>query len=236
MDERLARIRESERKSHTEIYTGERLYQTDSWLHRPIRTVREIVPYFDGYDSLRVLDLGCGVGRNGIYVAENFRNTDCTVDCVDLLPVAIEKLLQNAKAHTVECSINGVVSSIEEYEICSNSYDFIMAVSALEHVDTQCSFVRKLTEIRDGLRGNGIVCLVINSGVEERNRETGEITEAQFEINLPAETIQKIVREVFADWEILKASVSEQEYDIPRENFMSRLHTRVVTYVARKHG
>ena len=44
MNERLARIRESERKSHTAIYTNEKLYHSDSWLQRPIKTVREIVP------------------------------------------------------------------------------------------------------------------------------------------------------------------------------------------------
>lgn len=56
MDERLARIRESERKSHTEIYTNEVLYNTDSWLQRPIKTVREIAEFFDGYHGLRILD------------------------------------------------------------------------------------------------------------------------------------------------------------------------------------
>ncbi len=42
MDERLKRIRESERKSHEEIYTDEKLYATDSWLKKPIKTVRDI--------------------------------------------------------------------------------------------------------------------------------------------------------------------------------------------------
>ena len=42
MDERLKRIRESERKSHEEIYTDEKLYATDSWLKKPIKTVRDL--------------------------------------------------------------------------------------------------------------------------------------------------------------------------------------------------
>ena len=101
MDERLIRIRENERKSHTEIYTNEKLYNTDSWLQKPIKTVKEIVVLFDEYNELRVLDLGCGVGRNSIYVAERFKNINCIVDCVDLLEIAIEKLVQNAKEHNV---------------------------------------------------------------------------------------------------------------------------------------
>ena len=58
MDERLARIRESERKSHTQIYMNEELYNTNSWLQKPIKTVQEISLLFDDYNELRVLDLG----------------------------------------------------------------------------------------------------------------------------------------------------------------------------------
>lgn len=72
MDERLIRIRESERKSHTEIYMNEKLYNTNSWLQKPIKTVQEISSLFNEYEVLRVLDLGCGIGRNSIYIAENF--------------------------------------------------------------------------------------------------------------------------------------------------------------------
>ncbi len=232
--ERLARIRESERKSHTEIYTNEKLYQTDSWLQRPIKTVQEIVPFFDGYEKLRVLDLGCGVGRNSIYIAEQFRDIDCSVDCVDLLDIAIEKLLENATEHNVSSSINGIINSIEEYEIQRNSYDLIMAISALEHIDTQDSFLRKLSEIRNGVHKNGIVCLVVNSDIVEICVETSEPMDAQFEVNLPSETIRAILGECFYDWEILKASVVAQQYDIPRESCTSRLNTNVITYVARK--
>ena len=234
MNERLARIRESERKSHTAIYTNEKLYHSDSWLQRPIKTVREIVQFFDGYNELRVLDLGCGVGRNSIYIAEQFRDINCSVDCVDLLDIAIEKLMENATEHNVSSHINGITTSIEEYEIQRNSYDFIMAISALEHIDSQDSFQRKLLEIRDGVQKNGIVCLIINSNIVEACLETNNPMEAQFEVNLPTETIQALLNEIFLEWEILKTSVVSQQYDIPRELFISRLNTNVITYVARR--
>ena len=47
MDERLIRIRENERKSHTEIYMNEKLYNTNSWLQKPIKTVQEISSLFN---------------------------------------------------------------------------------------------------------------------------------------------------------------------------------------------
>ena len=68
--DRIARIRESEKKSHTEIYSNEKLYSSDSWLSKPIKTVREISELFSDCDTIRVLDLGAGVGRNSIYLAE----------------------------------------------------------------------------------------------------------------------------------------------------------------------
>jgi len=234
MDERLKRIRESERKSHIEIYTDEKLYATDSWLKKPIKTVRDIIPLFEDYRSLRVLDLGSGVGRNSIYVAECFRDRDCRVDCVDLLEIAIEKLHENAKEHNVEASIRGIQQSIEEYTIGADSYDFIMAISALEHIDTEESFRKKLLEIRNGLRQKGVVCLVVNSEVREKNADTGEVVDAQFEVNLPTAKMQEYLKEVFKGWDVLKTAMTAQEYDIPREGFVSRLSTNVVTFVARK--
>ena len=234
MDARLARIRKSERKSHTEIYMNEELYNTNSWLRKPIKTVQEISLLFDDYNELRVLDLGCGVGRNSIYIAERFKNKNCVVDCVDLLEIAIEKLMMNAKEHNVALNINGINKSIEEFKIDTHSYDFIMAISALEHIDTEESFLNKLYEIKNGLRENGIVCLVINSNVKEMNLNTKEILDAQFEVNLSTERLQEYLNEVFSGWSLLKTSIVEQEYSIPREMFVSHLHTNVVTYVVRK--
>ena len=53
MNDRLSRIRENEKKSHTEIYINEKLYDTNSWLAKPIKTVQEILK--DGYYKNRFL-------------------------------------------------------------------------------------------------------------------------------------------------------------------------------------
>ena len=93
-NERIKRIRISERNSHTEIYLNEELYKSDSWLNKPIKTVVDLIPCFKDYKTLNVLDLGCGVGRNCIAVAQAYKNIVCNVDCVDLLELAIEKLCE----------------------------------------------------------------------------------------------------------------------------------------------
>ncbi len=75
---------------------------------------------------------------------------------------------------------------------------------------------------------------MINTNVKETNLDTNETVDAQFEINLSTEKIKEYLDDVFRGWSILKYHVSEQEYDIPRDRFVSHLSTNVVTYVVRK--
>lgn len=63
---------------------------------------------------------------------------------------------------------------------------------------------------------------------------TGKEIPAQFEVNLPTAELQTILNQTFVNWTVLKTTVQEQEYDIPRENGVSELRTHVVSFVARK--
>ena len=231
---RLKQIRESEKQSHIEMYSNSELYKEGSWLRKPIKTVLDFIPLFNHYSELNVLDLGCGVGRNCIAIAQSFKNIPCKIDCVDILDLAIEKLYENAEELGVASRINGIVETIENYPVGENKYDLVLAVSALEHIDSEQSFLSKLSEINRGIRKNGIVCLVINSDVKETDKSTGKEIPAQFEVNLQTEKLQAVLKEKFSDFEIVKATVSEQQYDIPRGEIISDLKTNVVTFVARK--
>ncbi len=234
MNCRIEKIRENEKKSHTKIYSDEELYNTDSWLKKPIKTITEIAPLFSDKNHLRVLDLGCGVGRNSIYIAEQFEHIHCSIDCVDILEIAIDKLKNNARIYGVEDIIKGTIGTIEHFTIPKNAYDFIICVSALEHVENKEAFLSKLQDIRDGIKLNGIVCLVINSEVKELNLDTMEKLEPQFEVNLPTKAIQSYINDIFVGWHIMKNTVSFQEYDIPRDSLISHLSTNVITYVGQK--
>lgn len=231
----LAKIRESERRSHIEMYSNEELYKEGSWLRKPIKAVLDLFPLFEDYKELNVLDLGSGVGRNSLAVARHFTQIPCRVECVDILDLAIEKLGDNAREYGVEASVYGIISPIEAFPVRENTYDLIMAVSALEHIDSKESFKQKLIEIRQGIREGGVVCLIINSDVKEKDKETGDILPPQFEVNLPTEEMQALLNQTFEGWEVLKSSVREQQYDIPREERISHLQINVVTLIARKN-
>lgn len=234
-DIRLKQIRESEKQSHIELYSNSELYKEGSWLRKPIKTILDIIPLFSDTPELNVLDLGCGVGRNCIAIAQSFKNIPCKIDCVDILNLAIEKLYDNAKELGVASSINGIVETIENYHIKENKYDLIIAISALEHIDSEQSFLTKLYEIKNGVHSNGIICLVINSDIVENEKSTGKEIPAQFEVNLPTEELQDILEKTFSGFKIIKTTISEQQYDIPRGDIVSELKTRVVTFVARRN-
>lgn len=234
MDNRIKQIRENERISHTKVYTTEKLYESDGWLKKPIKTVEESIRYFEDYEEINILDLGSGVGRNAIFLAESFDNKNCTIDCVDILPLAIELLQQNSEKHLVSSKINGFVSSIESFDIKQNYYDFIIGISSLEHIDTFEHFCEKLNHIKDGLKNNGLVCLVINTNVCEFEKSSKQPIEPNFEINIKTEELIDIFNEIFNNFDTIKLSKSHQKYDIPRDDLICELTTDVVTFVAKK--
>lgn len=234
--ERIRKIRAAEAASHTEAYEHHDLYEAGSWLAKPVRTVMDLLPLFDGYTEFRALDLGSGVGRNSIPAAQRFKDIPCRVDCVDILELAIGKLRENARRFGVENAISGIVSAIDDYEIEGESYDLILAVSALEHVASRAVFEKKLVETRNGLRSGGVACLIVNSGVTERDKATDRELPPQFEVNLPTDEMERIMARTFPDWQIIRHTVARQKYDIPRAGGLAELETDVVTWVVRRPG
>lgn len=233
-NEILNSIRNAEKKSHMEIYSTAKLFESGSWLQKPVKTVMDLLDNFNDYTELNVLDLGCGVGRNCIPIAQEFKNIDCNIDCIDILDFAIEELNRNSIVYGVENEINGFISSIDDFEIEENRYDLILAVSALEHINSDVAFINKLEEIKNGTRKNGIVCLIINSEITEINKYNGQELVPQFEVNLKTENLIGILKKIFDGWKIIKSTVRNQRYDIPREGCVADLTTDVVTYVAKK--
>lgn len=233
-ESRLESIRRAEAYSHTEAYTRLELFQPGSWLSKPVKTVMDQLPYYQGYESFRGLDLGCGIGRNCIPVLKALPQIPKQMDCVDILPLAIHKLRENAELHQVADGIRGIVCPVDSYLIQENTYDLILAVSVLEHLDDHDGLIRKLTELREGLRDGGIACMVINTSIQEHDTEAARTVPPQFEINLPAPRMQAVLDGVFSGFEILKNTVRHYQYDTWRESGTVRLDTDVLTYVVRK--
>lgn len=235
-NKRLDQICCAEAFSHTEAYTRLKLFDARSWLSKPVKTVMELTPHFSDYQTFTGLDLGCGIGRNCIPILLQLNHIPCTMDCVDILGIAIEKLRENAIKYQVESSINGIVCPVDSYQIKENNYDLILGVSVLEHLDSIQSLKRKLLQIREGLRINGIACFVVNTSIKERSKSTKEALPVQFKINMDTDSLMCLLHEVFVDQDILKQRVIHYTYETFRERGTTELDTNVLTYVVRKRS
>lgn len=229
----LEKIREAERLSHIAQYESTELFQEGSWLQKPIKTITDLYPYFDNYSEINILDLGCGVGRSCIPFVYHFRDK-CRAEAVDILDVAINKLMENCRKYGLEKNINGVLIPLEDYTIQEDAFDLIIAVSVLEHAESEAVFVSKLKEMKRGLKDNGIVCLIINSQMTEFDQNAGCCREPQFEVNLKTDEMQRYLHRIFSGFDIRKETVKQYKYQIPRENGPVELATQVVTFVAVK--
>lgn len=229
---RLDGIRRAEAASHTAAYHSLDLYAPGSWLSKPVKALRDLLPLYGERAGLRVLDLGSGVGRNAIAAAKALPGS--TVECVDILPLAIEKLRENAEAMGVGGSVRGVVSAVDGFAVEEGGYDLILACSVLEHLDSQDACLRKLAQIHGGVRPGGGVVIVMNTGVREWDRDTMAPLLPQFEVNLPPQEVLELLDETFWGWEILHRTLVHQEYQVPRGDRTATISSEVVTFAARR--
>lgn len=231
---RITKIRDEERKYHEACYENYRLFEEGSWLAKPVKTVMEQLAHFDGYDEVTALDLGCGVGRNSIPMAQYLIPREGKVVCVDIMPSAITKLLAYSAQFGVQDRIETHVSDIGDYEIPPESFDYIVAVSTLEHVDSEQTFKHVLTRIGQGTKVNGVNCLIINSNLQEIDVRTGEEITPCIELNLTTEHLQYLLNKHFEGWEIVLTTLKKLSFNIERNGRQILLKTDCLTYVVRK--
>ncbi|MEK3902469.1 MULTISPECIES: class I SAM-dependent methyltransferase [unclassified Paenibacillus] len=78
--------------------------------------------------SARVLELGCGGGRNAVYMARQ----GCKVDAVDISQAAVDWGMERAGAHQVE--VNFTCGNIFDLELAPGSYDLIYDSGCFHHI------------------------------------------------------------------------------------------------------
>jgi len=231
---RIDYIRQEEKKYHDLCYEQYKLFEIGSWLYKPVKIVMDLMDHFEGQNNLQVLDLGSGVGRNSIPIAQKLRNTSGTVTCVDLLNSALTKLQIYSKEHDVFEVIKTEEAAIENYHIDSNAYDYIVAVSSLEHVKSEEDFKNVLHSMKKGTKNGGINCLIINSNIQKIDLKTNEELEALIEINLPTEEIIRLLKSIYKGWKEVKVEIKELAYNIVRDERHIQLKTNAITFVVQK--
>ncbi|MGN7400028.1 class I SAM-dependent methyltransferase [Cytobacillus praedii] len=89
-----------------------------------------LVSYFDKkyFEKGKVLELGCGPGRNAIYLA----NKGCSVDAVDLSIESIKWAKERALESKVK--VNFIHSNIFELDIKEGAYDLVYDSGCFHHI------------------------------------------------------------------------------------------------------
>lgn len=231
---RIKYIRQEEKKYHDLCYDQYKLFEAGSWLHQPVKTVMDMLNYFEGQDQIKVLDLGSGVGRNSIPIAQKIIDCGGKVTCVDLLDSALTKLKTNSKEYHVFDTIETIKAEIENYDIQPEGYDYIIAVSSLEHVHSKEAFEKVLLSIKNGTKHNGINCLIVNSNIQEIDIETNEELDALIEVNLPTEIMMNTLKDIYKGWREIHIEVKSLSYNIIRNEKSIQLKTNAITFVVQR--
>ncbi|PGZ55906.1 methyltransferase [Bacillus cereus] len=231
---RIDYIRQEEKKYHDLCYEQYKLFEIGSWLYKPVKTVMDLIDYFEGQNNLQVLDLGSGVGRNSIPIAQKIQNSSGTVTCVDLLDSALTKLQTYSKEYGVINNIKTEQAAIENYYIQPNTYDYIVAVSSLEHVQSEEDLKNVLHSMKKGTTSGGMNCLIINSDIQEIDLHTNEELDALIEINLPTEDMIYLLKSIYKEWKEIKVEIKELVYNIVRDERIIQLKTNAITFVVQK--
>jgi cyclopropane fatty-acyl-phospholipid synthase-like methyltransferase len=229
-------IRSKEKKNHERFYENNVLFQEGTWLHNPVASVMNYMHYLDLSKNIKILDLGCGVGRNSIPMAKLLRHSESKVICVDILEKAIIQLDEYSHKYGVRNKIDCIHQSIEDYKIKENYFDYIVSVSALEHVSSVNLLMDKLIEIQKATKIGGMVCLIFNTSIEEIDKSTGKSINPQFEINLSKDEMEEILNKVFGQWAIMQKSSNNYQFNIHRFDLEVILKSDCMTFVAQKNG
>ncbi|MGG3623350.1 class I SAM-dependent methyltransferase [Bacillus gobiensis] len=229
-EEKILHIRREEKRYHESFYENNKLFKKGSWLHKPVPSVLDCMSHFDQREEMKILDLGSGVGRNSIPLAEKIKKGQ--VVCVDILGHSLRMLKEYSKDYGVGEKIRTIQADIGDFPIDQNEYDFIVSVSALEHMKTEKDFDRMLHKMKLGTKPDGIHCFVINSQVEEIDAETNTPLDAFFEINLPTNKMIGKLKSAYRDWEVKQLDVKPLSFDITRNNQFIHIKTNAITFIA----
>ncbi|REE66635.1 methyltransferase family protein [Paenibacillus taihuensis] len=220
---------------HEQLYKTTALFEPGTWLAKPVAVVLELLEELPTImDGVRVLDLGCGIGRNSIPVAQRIQADGGSVVGVDLLPIATQKMLQNAARYNVQVAIHAEVSDVEFYEIEPNAYDYVIACSCLEHLPSRAAFETVVKRMIAGTKENGIHCLLLSTEVSEQDHLTGETWPGRIELNLATEEAIQLLSELYQEWDVLITRHVPQSVGELKNGRKIEFKSNWLTFAARK--
>ncbi|SEA22315.1 class I SAM-dependent methyltransferase [Paenibacillus marchantiae] len=222
-NEQFEAARKAEAGYHSNFYQNNELFASGTWMARPMPMVMDMLERLLTHKTeLRVLDLGCGVGRHTIPIAQRLGQTNSEVIGVDLLDEAADGLRKYAKEYQVDHMVQVEKADVEHYAVKPDHFDYIAACSCLEHVSNKQALVEAIERLQVGTRTGGIHCITMSTSVEEKEINTGREIEPLIELNLPTAEAIALLEKAYANWNILlqehvTQTIEEEKYDEPTQ-------------------
>ncbi len=203
----LEKIREYEKTYHDNLYFSKELWEKWSWLYRPIESIINMVDNFES-KKISVLDIGCGVGRHSIPIAQKIQDSKGIVVWVDVLESALIKFWENKKLFWIrEESLSFEKADIENFGIEKEQFDYIFSVSCIEHVSSIQSFCKVIEKIAEWTKKWWINYIIMSVDNELFDEAENKHTAPMVEVNLTLEEAKKILYSYYWNWETIECSV-----------------------------
>jgi len=138
-------------------------------------------------EGSRIADLGCGTGGQTLVLAENAPGH---FTGLDLFPVFIDILNQNAKKMNLHDRVKGVVGSMDKLPFKKEEFDLIWSEGAIYNI----GFERGLKEWREFLKPGGYI--VVSEASWFTNERPAEINEFWQDAYPGIDTITAKVRQM----------------------------------------
>lgn len=236
----LEEIRRQEKQYHDQYYSNHELFSAHSWLDDPVPDVINGFMLLPPRSDLCVLDLGCGVGRNSIPLAQRLPRPQGRILCVDLLDSAITYLKQYAAHYGVTDRIMTIRSDVEHFPIAAHTYDYVVAVSVLEHLSTPAIWHKVITSLQQSTRPGGIHCFQINTDITETDGCTGEQRMPMFELRFSSHELLAALWQHYTacphPWTIIEQRTNWHTIEIEREGRPVHLNSNMLTWIVQKTG
>jgi SAM-dependent methyltransferase len=218
---------------HEDFYATHKLFE-DGWLQEPDEELPGIISLLASVKEPRVLDLGCGVGRNAIAIAQALKSNRVRIDCFDMLDSAIERLSAYASQFKVKEEICATCVDMDSLTIEPNSYDAVLAISILEHGKSIQSIKRILGEIVDGTKSGGINRILISADRKATARDTGKPVDTKVETPMTHQEARELLEQTYSAWSIDKLELApyREELDLAGQRVIWTCTS--VSFLARK--
>lgn len=144
-----------------------------------------------------VLDVGCGQGRDALFLAE----LGYDVTGIDASQLGIRQMLADAQARNL--TIHGIVADFYAYDF-QQPYDVIVLDSILhfykKDLEKELALLRSLT---NRLNPNGLICLFVHKSKAKEKH------------------LKEFFAQTYPDWPILAAQHIDYTYEEPDTGFSS---------------